>query len=85
MLKERLAKQWCPRSKLFIYNYNRLKNYDLLPGDVFILEKSMTIPADCVLVQGEVVMNEGMLTGESVPVNKEPLKNNDDEFTFSLC
>lgn len=30
----------------------------------------MTLPVDCILIKGEVVLNEGMLTGESIPTSK---------------
>jgi len=43
----------------------------------------MVVPADCALVEGEAIINESMLTGESVPVNKEALTANLNEFSFS--
>lgn len=30
----------------------------------------MNIPADCVIIEGSCIINEGMLTGESVPIQK---------------
>lgn len=51
----------------------KIKCEDLLPGDVFEVQNNYTIPVDCVLVRGELVMNEGMLTGESVPITKHEL------------
>ena len=33
----------------------------------------MNLPADCVLISGELIMNEGMITGESLPIQKEEL------------
>jgi P-type E1-E2 ATPase len=51
----------------------KIKYEDLLPGDVFEVQNNYTIPVDCVLVRGELVMNEGMLTGESVPITKHEL------------
>ncbi|XP_018422450.1 PREDICTED: probable cation-transporting ATPase 13A4 [Nanorana parkeri] len=50
----------------------------LVPGDVIILsEKKFFLPCDAILISGGCVVNEGMLTGESVPVTKVPLPNVD--------
>ncbi|KAJ2063109.1 hypothetical protein GGI17_001956 [Coemansia sp. S146] len=47
---------------------------DLLPGDVFELVPSMhVLPCDAVLLEGDCIVNESMLTGESVPVAKVPV------------
>ncbi|KAJ2855263.1 hypothetical protein J3B02_002262 [Coemansia erecta] len=47
---------------------------DLLPGDVFEVVGSMHIlPCDAVLLEGDCIVNESMLTGESVPVAKVPV------------
>ncbi|KAJ2494548.1 hypothetical protein IWW47_004552, partial [Coemansia sp. RSA 2052] len=47
---------------------------ELLPGDVFELVPSMhVLPCDAVLLEGDCIVNESMLTGESVPVAKVPV------------
>lgn len=43
---------------------------DLVPGDIIVIESHTKISCDCILVDGACVMNEAILTGESVPVNK---------------
>uniref|UniRef100_A0A3Q3GGC5 ATPase 13A3 n=1 Tax=Labrus bergylta TaxID=56723 RepID=A0A3Q3GGC5_9LABR len=49
---------------------------DLVPGDVMIIPSNGTImPCDAVLVSGTCIVNESMLTGESVPVTKTNLPN----------
>uniref|UniRef100_A0A669PQ23 ATPase 13A5 n=1 Tax=Phasianus colchicus TaxID=9054 RepID=A0A669PQ23_PHACC len=43
----------------------------LVPGDVFLLDgKKLSLPCDAVLIDGSCIVNEGMLTGESIPVMK---------------
>ncbi|XP_068196725.1 polyamine-transporting ATPase 13A3-like [Antennarius striatus] len=47
---------------------------DLVPGDVIVLPANgMVMPCDAALVQGSCIVNESMLTGESVPVTKTSL------------
>ena len=48
----------------------RLLSTELVPGDVFAVEEGMDLPCDAVLVFGEALISEAMLTGESVPVAK---------------
>ncbi|XP_008070000.1 probable cation-transporting ATPase 13A5 [Carlito syrichta] len=45
----------------------------LVPGDVLILPGKCSLPCDAVVLDGNCVVNEGMLTGESIPVTKAPL------------
>ncbi|PYH94983.1 hypothetical protein BO71DRAFT_378573 [Aspergillus ellipticus CBS 707.79] len=48
---------------------------ELVPGDVFeFSDPSLDhVPCDCILLSGDCIVNESMLTGESVPVSKLPL------------
>uniref|UniRef100_A0A672RQP9 ATPase 13A3 n=1 Tax=Sinocyclocheilus grahami TaxID=75366 RepID=A0A672RQP9_SINGR len=49
---------------------------DLVPGDVMVIPSNGTImPCDAVLICGTCIVNESMLTGESVPVTKTDLPN----------
>ncbi|CCM05018.1 uncharacterized protein FIBRA_07217 [Fibroporia radiculosa] len=49
----------------------------LVPGDIVnLIEPQLTVlPADMFLLSGDAIVNESMLTGESVPVGKIPVKD----------
>ncbi|KAK6639831.1 hypothetical protein RUM43_008106 [Polyplax serrata] len=50
----------------------------LVPGDVIVIPShGCTMHCDAVLLGGNCIVNEAMLTGESVPVTKTPLPNHD--------
>ncbi|XP_054242164.1 probable cation-transporting ATPase 13A5 [Indicator indicator] len=46
----------------------------LVPGDMLLLDgRKLSLPCDAVLIDGSCIVNEGVLTGESIPVTKTPL------------
>ena len=49
----------------------------LVPGDIINLNNPplTTFPADVFLLSGDAIVNESMLTGESVPVSKVPIRD----------
>ncbi|KAG7446211.1 uncharacterized protein BT62DRAFT_931667 [Guyanagaster necrorhizus] len=51
----------------------------LVPGDIVNLSSSdfTLIPSDMFLLSGDAIVNESMLTGESIPVSKIPIKDED--------
>ncbi|KAI5300506.1 hypothetical protein KEM56_002389, partial [Ascosphaera pollenicola] len=57
--------------------WRSISSRDLVPGDVFeISDPSLSqVPCDCLLLIGDAIVNESMLTGESVPVSKLPANN----------
>lgn len=45
----------------------------------------MKVPADIILLQGQCILNEGMLTGESIPITKFQIDNDlESELDFQL-
>ena len=50
----------------------RLPASDLVPGDAIRLSMGALVPADATLVSGSVMVDQSMLTGESLPVDAAP-------------
>uniref|UniRef100_H2ZW02 Cation-transporting ATPase n=1 Tax=Latimeria chalumnae TaxID=7897 RepID=H2ZW02_LATCH len=58
--------------------FKEVASAQLVPGDVFqIKESNMCLPCDALLINGGCIVNESMLTGESIPVTKTPLPHLD--------
>ena len=53
-----------------------INSNELLPGDIIEIRDDDILSCDVVILTGQVVMNEAMLTGESIPVMKVPLAYN---------
>ena len=45
---------------------------ELIPGDLILVKSGEKVPTDGRVVEGQSAVNEAMLTGESVPVEKKP-------------
>eukprot|EP01064_Diplonema_japonicum_P006799 TRINITY_DN1462_c2_g1_i2.p1 TRINITY_DN1462_c2_g1~~TRINITY_DN1462_c2_g1_i2.p1 ORF type:complete len:1143 (+),score=296.94 TRINITY_DN1462_c2_g1_i2:571-3999(+) len=59
--------------------WRSVPSYDLLPYDLVLIPKAMeTVPCDMLLLEGSVVVNESMLTGESTPLLKESIELRED-------
>lgn len=53
---------------------------DLVPGDVVLIPPTgLHLSFDAALISGTCIVNESMLTGESVPVTKTPLASSESE------
>lgn len=51
----------------------------LVPGDILVIPShGCLMPCDAVLLTGNCILNESMLTGESVPVTKTPVPSSND-------
>ena len=54
---------------------------DLKVGDVIRVKPNSAVGADGVLINGRTSINQAPITGESIPVDKEPLQDPNREFT----
>jgi cation-transporting ATPase 13A2 len=53
---------------------NNIDSGLLVPGDVIeVPGRDSIMPCDCIVLTGSVIINEAMLTGESIPVIKSSL------------
>ena len=43
---------------------------DIVKGDYVLLQSGDKIPADCIIIDGELKVNQAPLTGESIEINK---------------
>ncbi|XP_078523235.1 putative cation-transporting ATPase 13A4 isoform X2 [Lissotriton helveticus] len=65
--------------------YKEVESHNLVPGDVIILTgNKLYLPCDAVLINGSCIVDEGMLTGESVPVTKMPLPEADSPMPWKV-
>ena len=51
-----------------------------MPGDILEIPDQQIMPCDIILLNGQCVMNESMLTGESIPVLKSSLPYSDNQY-----
>lgn len=47
-----------------------IKTEDIKPGDILVVEEGLQIPTDGTVIFGEALVNESIITGESMPVKK---------------
>lgn len=69
-----LAKFECEIRVLRSGYWKNIKSSELVPGDIYeVSDPSISLfPCDSILLSGDCIVNESMLTGESVPVSKSP-------------
>lgn len=60
-----------------------ISSADLVPGDLLLIKNRSKLPCDCILIKGSCIMNEAILTGESIPINKTSLLKTEELFTHS--
>ena len=55
---------------------------ELVPGDIIEIPENCNMPCDAALLSGTCIVNESMLTGESIPVIKNSLPRTDDLYNI---
>jgi len=62
-----------------------IESCELVPGDLLMLPRSgsFNMTCDAVLLTGTAIVNEAMLTGESVPVTKSALPRHEDQEEYN--
>eukprot|EP01137_Pigoraptor_chileana_P031556 Opistho-2@19535 len=79
----KMAMYCCDVEVLRAGQYITVSSESLVPGDLMCLPaEAYTLPCDAVLLTGKCIVNESMLTGESVPVSKSALPREDRERPF---
>ena len=56
----------------------KIESCDLVPGDIIEIPENCSMPCDLALLSGTCIVNESMLTGESIPVIKNPVPRTKD-------
>jgi cation-transporting ATPase 13A2 len=69
----KMAYYECPVNVLRAGEIVRMSSVELVPGDLIEVPENSKMPCDAVLINGACIIDEAMLTGESVPVLKDPL------------
>jgi len=74
-----MARYTCPVEIRDKDGFRQVDSSQLVPGDVIKVPDLTILPCDLILLSGNVIMNEAMLTGESVPIIKASLPNTANE------
>ena len=64
--------------------FYEIKNCDLLPGDIIYLKSNDLVPCDCLILEGECIVNESNLNGSLNIFKKKSLENNTEQFNYEL-
>ena len=64
--------------------FYEIKNCDLLPGDIIYLKSNDLVPCDCLILEGECIVNENSLNGSLDIFKKKSLENKNEQFNYEL-
>ncbi|CAF4331854.1 unnamed protein product [Rotaria socialis] len=76
--------------KISVYRQRKwikIDTTDILPGDLCSVlrnNENNPLPCDMLLLRGQCIVDESMLTGESIPQMKEPIESIDESTIFDL-
>ena len=73
-----LARKECSMKVVRNACIKEIKSTELVPGDLVEIDGQLELPCDLCLISGGCIVEEGMLTGESVPVIKDSLGYHED-------
>lgn len=62
---------------------NTISSEELVPGDIFEVKQHKQLPCDAILIEGQCLIDEAALTGESVPMIKTQLPATNADFSES--
>ena len=69
-----------PSTNEMVQYSEEIDSTELVPGDVIEIEANSKVPCDLVVLEGQALIDESLLTGESVPMLKALLPCNDEMF-----
>ena len=64
--------------------FYEIKNCDLLPGDIVYLKSDDLVPCDCLILEGDCIVNESNLNGNLNIYKKTSLENSNELFSYKL-
>lgn len=57
-----------------------INSRQLVPGDIIEIPEKCSMPCDVILLSGSCIVNESMLTGESIPIIKNSIPHTSENY-----